>query len=107
MELVPVLFPNSNLVYFVSVIQPSKHLMASRVTIGFLSLALWANNVAVAQSGFSQECTDIQYQNEWLIADCLTGEDSTARIQSSSFLNSKIANMDGILTVRSPKPRQS
>ncbi|KAF2730370.1 Cyanovirin-N [Polyplosphaeria fusca] len=43
------------------------------------------------------DCTRIRLQGAWLVADCLTGQDSTTRIESTVWLASKIGNDNAIL----------
>ncbi|KAF2730593.1 hypothetical protein EJ04DRAFT_567617 [Polyplosphaeria fusca] len=45
----------------------------------------------------STECNNLQLRMNWLTADCLTGEDSTTRIQSAVALSNKLSNSDGAL----------
>ncbi|KAF2473552.1 uncharacterized protein BDR25DRAFT_340930 [Lindgomyces ingoldianus] len=43
------------------------------------------------------QCINFLIRAQWLIADCLTGTDSTTRIQSAVWLDNKITNNDGNL----------
>ncbi|KAF2688862.1 Cyanovirin-N [Lentithecium fluviatile CBS 122367] len=52
---------------------------------------------ATAPGSISEQCTNVQINQGWLVGDCLTGDNDT-RISSGTFLNNKISNEDGILT---------
>ncbi|ORY00967.1 hypothetical protein BCR34DRAFT_575326 [Clohesyomyces aquaticus] len=54
-------------------------------------------SIARATSVISNQCINHEYRDEWFVADCLTGEDATTRIQSAVWLNNKVANLDGEL----------
>jgi hypothetical protein len=45
----------------------------------------------------ASQCTNYKVHSEWLVADCLTGEDATTRIQSAVALMNKVSNNDGAL----------
>ncbi|KAF3163092.1 hypothetical protein TWF788_001697 [Orbilia oligospora] len=60
------------------------------------SLLLVASWLATAKASISSKCTNLRFQNRWLVGDCLTGS-GTARIESSVYLQTKIANHEGVL----------
>ncbi|KAL3462136.1 Cyanovirin-N [Aspergillus heterothallicus] len=61
-------------------------------TSGLLALA---GATLVGAQGYSSECSDITFSNNWLIATCPTG--SGEEITSSVYLPGKIGNNDGAL----------
>jgi hypothetical protein len=72
--------------------------LASLVTA--LTFAHAAPTISTRQAGpapINTQCINFEYRQEWLIADCLTGEDATTRIQSAVYLRNKIGNNDGSL----------
>ncbi|KAK6361372.1 hypothetical protein TWF730_005106 [Orbilia blumenaviensis] len=60
------------------------------------SLILLASWLATAQASISSQCINLRFQNRWLVGDCLTGSGG-ARIESSVYLQTKIANHEGVL----------
>jgi hypothetical protein len=65
-------------------------------------LALTGAAALVAAQGYASECTDITYNDYWLVATCPTGdgeEGDGEKITSSVFLSNKIGNNDGNLEV--------
>ncbi|KAF2175269.1 Cyanovirin-N [Zopfia rhizophila CBS 207.26] len=68
----------------------------STAIVSFASFGILVDG-APTKAGFSQECTDITLKDDWLVANCPTGEDDTTRIQSSVYLSSKITNSEAYL----------
>lgn len=66
--------------------------------VGKSSLFLVASWLATVQATISSQCTNIRFQNRWLVGDCLTGS-GTNRIESSVYLQTKITNHEGVLEV--------
>ncbi|RVD88743.1 uncharacterized protein DFL_002917 [Arthrobotrys flagrans] len=64
--------------------------------VGKSSLFLVASWLATVQATISSQCTNIRFQNRWLVGDCLTGS-GTNRIESSVYLQTKITNHEGVL----------
>ncbi|KAK6503322.1 hypothetical protein TWF481_008345 [Arthrobotrys musiformis] len=60
------------------------------------SLFLVASWFAAVQATISSQCINIRLQNRWLVGDCLTGSGG-ARIESSVYLQNRIANHEGVL----------
>ncbi|KAK6351392.1 hypothetical protein TWF718_004552 [Orbilia javanica] len=60
------------------------------------SLLLMASWLATVQASISSQCINIRLQNRWLVGDCLTGS-GTTRIESSVYLQNRIANHEGVL----------
>lgn len=51
---------------------------------------------------FSQECSDFQLRDAWLIANCPVSPGSEEMVQSAVYLGNKITNKEGNIRVRSP-----
>ncbi|KAK6520885.1 hypothetical protein TWF506_001128 [Arthrobotrys conoides] len=62
------------------------------------SLLLVTSWLASVQATISSKCINLRLQNRWLVGDCLTGS-GTTRIESSVYLQTKIANHEGVLEV--------
>ncbi|KAH7018013.1 Cyanovirin-N [Microdochium trichocladiopsis] len=60
-------------------------------------LAVIAALATVAAAGILSDCTNIDFREKWLVADCLTGKDASTRINSAVFIGNKLTNNDGNL----------
>jgi hypothetical protein len=51
------------------------------------------------ESVIASQCQNLRIRGTswWMVGNCLTGADSTTRIESSIYLNGKIDNIDGVL----------
>ena len=68
-----------------------------------LYIGVWASAVAVAAArGIGTECNGLGLRDSWLVGNCLTGSGST-RIESSTYLASKISNSEAKLIASTTK----
>ena len=77
-----------------------KHLIRFTSLVTALTFAHAAPTISTKQAvpaPINTQCINFEYRQGWLIAECLTSEDSTTRIQSAVYLPNKIANNDGSL----------
>ncbi|KAJ1324034.1 CVNH domain-containing protein [Microdochium nivale] len=51
----------------------------------------------VAAAGILDECININFRQDWLVADCLQAKGSSARINSAVYIDNKLTNNDGNL----------
>jgi hypothetical protein len=69
------------------------------MAIRLLNVGVWASTIAaVAARGIGTECDGLGLRDFWLVGNCLTGTGST-RIESSTYLASKISNSEAKLIV--------
>ncbi|KAF1996011.1 hypothetical protein P154DRAFT_623525 [Amniculicola lignicola CBS 123094] len=63
---------------------------------------LTSSQPAVVGKSIRENCINLEIRNSWLFAECLTGEDSTTRIQSGVGIYNKFGNDDGVLKHSGP-----
>ncbi|KAF2259589.1 Cyanovirin-N [Lojkania enalia] len=72
--------------------------MFYKALLSLIVLAWTTVNAAPhAARSISSECINVRLTNWWLVANCLTGQDSSTRIESSVYLPNKITNTEGTL----------
>ncbi|KXJ86394.1 hypothetical protein Micbo1qcDRAFT_209088 [Microdochium bolleyi] len=60
-------------------------------------IAVAAAFTSLAAAGILQECINISYRQDWLVADCLTGDGTGTRINSAVYIENKFTNNDANL----------
>lgn len=68
--------------------------LATSVTI---ARAAPAHSLRAPGSSIATQCINSQIRQNWLVSECLTGVDSTTRIESATYLGNKVENRDGDL----------
>ncbi|KAF2794617.1 hypothetical protein K505DRAFT_274883 [Melanomma pulvis-pyrius CBS 109.77] len=66
-------------------------------SLSFSRAAPAISNPGASAAPISSQCINIEYRQNWIVAECLTGEDATTRIKSAVYLHNKIENSDGSL----------
>ena len=62
-------------------------------------LVIVAAAATAVVAGVLDECINISLRQEWVVADCLTGQDATTRINSAVYIGNKLVNNDANLQV--------
>ena len=66
------------------------------------SYAVPTLNARIAKPGsIASQCINTEFRDQWFVGECLTGVDSTTRIQSAVDLKNKLSNDNGDLVFKS------
>ncbi|PSN64879.1 hypothetical protein BS50DRAFT_677781 [Corynespora cassiicola Philippines] len=66
------------------------------------SYAVPTLNARIAEPGsIASQCINTEFRDQWFVGECLTGVDSTTRIQSAVDLKNKLSNDNGDLVFKS------